>query len=802
MAGRFVDFYSEYTPLRKNGGDWRGACPIHGGDNPLNFSVKPDTGEWFCHSQCDCGGDVFAFVESVKQIGFSEAVDFVGQWAGTHAQVVAPKSSDPGRIVATYDYVDASGTLVYQVLRIEPGPQGERKTFRQRRPDGNGGWISNLQGVSRVLYRLPEVLAAIKAGKPIAVVEGEKCADALWDMGVPATTNAMGSGKWEEAYTQALSGADVWIFGDNDAPGQKHAQLVAQALHGRVRSVRMPLLPGLRPKGDVYDWIESGGTRAQLMEIVEGTAEWVPVAVEKPAYTVVQEPYGVEWEPIIPFDTIEPEPFPVDALPHVIREYVKDVSDQLSAPVDFCGMLALATCMAAVRGRVRVVMDDGDYAEPLIMYWVGVAPPGSMKSAIFKSFTYPIVDYEARQRREADRENKSNESRIIADTIELKRIKGKLEKCDDPIGRDKLKQELTTHLQKQCTHRAAPQIKGDDVTPESLASVLAQQEDQSLVVMSEESDFFDNIAGRYSRGLPNVSLINKAYDAQSATVNRKGDDAKDAKGALFLTRPALNLIQVCTPVVIEELSQKKAFRGKGTLGRIAWSFSTFPVIDKMPRTRFDQQKKHRFTTLVDDLLGIPVPFSEDEPHAYHELHLKGDAYAVLEEAFTAIRQRTWEGEVLAPYADWANKLHGRAVRLAGLLHLIEHMNYASETGFDTPLEVACKAPISARTMTLAWAIAEYLIPQALRMFGEMSVDPVQRTAERIQGWIARNVKSDDLTFSTRALEKARFKKGEYEPAIRVLVEHNYIRTVGKPGKSTHMMYEPNPEWYATLPKTA
>ena len=72
-------------------------------------------------------------------------------------QSFIPKPERPPgqrRIVATYDYHDQHGQLLFQVVRYDP------KDFRQRRPDGNGGWIWKLDGVDRVLYRLPELLRA------------------------------------------------------------------------------------------------------------------------------------------------------------------------------------------------------------------------------------------------------------------------------------------------------------------------------------------------------------------------------------------------------------------------------------------------------------------------------------------------------------------------------------------------------------------------------------------------------------------------------------------------------------------
>lgn len=126
--------------------------------------------------------------------------------------------------VATYDYTDEHGALLYQVVRFEP------KRFLQRKPDGKGGWDWSTAGVRRVLYRLPELLDALEKRQPIYVVEGEKDADALWKEGYPATCNAGGAGKWLEGYGETLAGANVTVIADNDDPGKAHAAAVATSL--------------------------------------------------------------------------------------------------------------------------------------------------------------------------------------------------------------------------------------------------------------------------------------------------------------------------------------------------------------------------------------------------------------------------------------------------------------------------------------------------------------------------------------------------------------------------------------------
>ncbi len=173
------------------------------------------------------------------------------------------------RIIATYDYHAADDTLLYQTVRYEP------KDFRQRRPNGNGGWTWDLEGVQRVLYRLPALLVADPAA-PVYVCAGEKDADALHGLGLVATTNVGGEGrgKWLAQYNDWLRQRHVVVLEDNDPTGRHHAQAVARALYPGAASVKILALPGLPAKGDVSDWLAAGGTRAALASLVELTPVW------------------------------------------------------------------------------------------------------------------------------------------------------------------------------------------------------------------------------------------------------------------------------------------------------------------------------------------------------------------------------------------------------------------------------------------------------------------------------------------------------------------------------------------------
>src|SRR5262249_30223229 len=157
-------------------------------------------------------------------------------------------------IAKTYDYTDANGKLLYQVCRLEP------KDFRQRQPNGNGGWGWKL-AEQRGLYRLPGLMQYPDA--TVFVTEGAKDADRGGDLGPCATTVA--SGKWTPDCVKALANRDVLILEDNDVAGRDKAREAAEALHGTAKTIRIVKLPGLPDKGDVSDWLDADRHNAEKL---------------------------------------------------------------------------------------------------------------------------------------------------------------------------------------------------------------------------------------------------------------------------------------------------------------------------------------------------------------------------------------------------------------------------------------------------------------------------------------------------------------------------------------------------------
>jgi putative DNA primase/helicase len=247
-------------------------CPFHP-DEQASFQLSPDHG--YCHAGCTPNNgaksfDVISLWMKAKGVTFTTALK----------DLAGPCRIDqtPKRIVNTYDYRDENGNLLFQTLRYEP------KNFMQRRPNGSGGWIPDLQGVRRVIYRLPEVVKADE----VWFAEGEKDADNLVAIELCGTTSPLGAGKWQglaEKFHihEPLKGKTVYVLPDNDQQGRHHAEDVACSLRGFAASARIIDLPGLSEKGDVSDFIEMHGAdkaKALLLELAEKTDEYQP-ALEK-----------------------------------------------------------------------------------------------------------------------------------------------------------------------------------------------------------------------------------------------------------------------------------------------------------------------------------------------------------------------------------------------------------------------------------------------------------------------------------------------------------------------------------------
>jgi hypothetical protein len=276
-----------------------------------SVSINSETGQFFDH-EAKIGGGVLDLIKHKNGCDHASAVQWLRREGFLNGARLAPLAlpkpilaTQPApKVVATYDYTDEMGALLFQAVRYEP------KEFRQRRPGPNNTWIWNLDGVRRVPYRVPDMIAAVAAGKTVWIVEGEKDADNLHRLGLAATTNPMGSNKWHSEYNQFLRGADVVIIGDNDKAGHDHVEQVAASLHGVVGRIRVLDIAKNWPEcpagGDITDWLVAGGTADKLKPLIEALPNWSerpprlqPLTLSK-FFSLAIKPREMLLEPIIP----------------------------------------------------------------------------------------------------------------------------------------------------------------------------------------------------------------------------------------------------------------------------------------------------------------------------------------------------------------------------------------------------------------------------------------------------------------------------------------------------------------------
>lgn len=270
---------------RRRGATWAAHCPAHEDGTP-SLSFRPGDNGAQVVATCHAGCNWASILEALSLSPDDRATILGKSPRETRAQRRrnAPRSE--------WVYRDEEGVPLFRVCRAD-GPDG--KHIWQEKPDGTRG----LGGVRRIVYRLPEVLRAIEAGQTIYIVEGEKCADAVAALGLCATTNPMGAGKWREEYSESFRGARaVRVLSDNDGAdeqhpengrkGQRHAEEVARSLSlvgvSDIRVVHFPeqTKPDGSAGGDVADWlaarceIPQEPLKKALLEFIERAPRWVP----------------------------------------------------------------------------------------------------------------------------------------------------------------------------------------------------------------------------------------------------------------------------------------------------------------------------------------------------------------------------------------------------------------------------------------------------------------------------------------------------------------------------------------------
>jgi replicative DNA helicase len=487
-----------------------------------------------------------------------------------------------------------------------------------------------------------------------------------------------------------------------------------------------------------------------------------------------------QWGPPIDFHQENVPAFPVDALPSWLGDYVGAVAVATQVPADLPGMLALAALATCCAKRFIVKKhEDGGYHEPVNLFVVVALEPGNRKSATFSLMNAPIEEYE-RETIEAVK------VRVAEEASHYRVMERALEKTEaaaaraSGVERDELESEARSLAGELASKKppVLPRLIADDVTPEKLASLLSEQGGR-LAVLSAEGGLFDSLAGRYTSGAPNLDPYLKGHAGDPLHIDRVGRPPE------FIPNPALTVGVTVQPEVLRGLLAKPALRGRGVLGRFLYSLPVSLLGRRqigpppIPKPTAATYRAH-----LRQLLTLPAR-SDGSPEV---VFLDPQALICFEDFEEWVEPKLGQEGELAGIPDWASKLAGAVLRIAGLFH-------AAELEGKAPWAT----PVSLPTMLRATRLGVYLTIHAKAAFAMMGADPRVETARRALRWIQQ--RGEPFFTKRQAFEglKGRFATvGDLEPVLALLEQHEAIRRVeggahpGRSGRRPSPTYEVNP----------
>ena len=666
---------------------------------------------WFDH-ETSAGGGVIDLV--MRELRGDKLAALT--WLRERGFIDAPAGQGNLNIVAAYPYHDERGTLLYEVCRLHP------KSFRQRRPDPDrpGAWLWKMSGIRRVVYRLPEVTSAVREERTIFIVEGEKAADCLRNIGFAATCSPGGANKWRPEYAATFAGADVVVLPDHDEPGRQHAQMVARSLlgiSGRPARVRILDLQDLPPKGDVADWIAAGRTAEQLAALVAEAPEagaWIG-GPDNVADVATPLATNATWEaPVDFFDDPAVTGTPAltaDHLPDALGPFVADTSRRMGVEPATVALAALVSCASVMNEdwQIQPKQHDSTWTEGARLWGAIVGPPSILKTPVITACTKPVdrLDAEARKRHAAEMQ------RYKVAAAAWKKA-GKEDGEPEPAP-----PKLERYLVEGTTVEALSEVLRDDAEARQcapLGKVLVRQDE-----MSEWLSGFDRYRAG-GRGGGDRGAYLRLYNGGRYTVDRIG------RGSFSVPNWSACIIGGIQPEPIQRIAREAA--DDGLLQRFIYCVpgSQGGGEDRMP----DHAASRRYEALFPALAALRPPQAYDEDDGrvlVVKLHAAAHGHRLgIERLIAAVSALPGQSTRLkAALGKW----NGLFARLALTFHLIEIADARAREVQSPTLTILSKE----NAKRAAALMRDVLLPHLLRAEAVMFNTTQTNHARWIAGYI-------------------------------------------------------------------
>lgn len=485
-------------------------------------------------------------------------------------------------------------------------------------------------------------------------------------------------------------------------------------------------------------------------------------------------PSQLNWEEPIPFTQHTLPPFPVDALPPAIREYVLAVAESTQTPVDMSASAALAVLALCQQGKYRIAGKE-DWREPLNLFVVIVAEPSERKSAVINFMTRPVNQYEAEY-------NQQHAGALERSRMEKRILEKQQRALEDQVLKGKAHMEDLQDIAMQVANykELSPlRLYVDDVTTEKLTSILSDNGGTAAVV-SAEGGIFDMLSGIYTKNV-NIDVMLKGHSGDCIRVDRIGRNSES------IMNPALTVLLAVQPSVLSGMMQNGTFRGRGLTARFMYCMPTSIIGQRKYRTEaIPAVVSHNYDALIHNLL------QEEMPKVPELIYLSPEADRLLERFSCEV-----EGKLKTEYSDipdWAGKLVGAVLRIAGLLCR------ASVTRCEEFLEVPPPLIVDQATMEGAIAIGRYFTEHSRAAFSLMGADNLVKQSQYMLDAIVKNRLTEftrrDIMRMCRSFKTA----DEVQPVLNHLADLGYVapkatELVPGKGRPANQSYMVNPLLY-------
>lgn len=480
------------------------------------------------------------------------------------------------------------------------------------------------------------------------------------------------------------------------------------------------------------------------------------------APTEAQEP---RWgEPIPIGRDVAPVPFPTDVLPRWMGEFIEAEARAVQVPTDMPALFALGALAAVTGGQLRV-QAWGGFVEACNLYACVAMPPASIKSPVHRHMTEPIAEIEERMRAAVAPE-------IEKATMRRAVLEKRLRRAEDQAAKAPMAEleEMMSEVEEAGAALASenvpptPRLIVDDTTPEQLKSLLHAHGGR-LAMLSAESALFGNFASaRYSKA-PNIEAVLAAHSGDRILVDRRGRSER-------IDDPRLTICVAVQPSVLREASQNPMARDRGLFARFLYSIPPSNVGERNFGGMPPQVPPHVREAWGRELLRIGMAFTElEEPLL---LHLTHEARQAFQKWRACVEPRRAAAGDLISIIDWAGKMDGTLLRLAGLLH-VASANESGEGG-----------EIGAETIARAARLMEYFEAHAKLAYDVMGEDEMAGEERKLLAWIRSRIdRGDEPTFAQNDATRAfsgRLDAEQVAAAVGRLTGKGWLRRERQPTK--------------------